>query len=168
VRFSGDFLLTLSKTLTKKQYLGLMYKPAKIFDNGGDLKGTWYVYFYYRTDTAAKFKRFRVTADINRIHTLPGRRAAAEVLQRLINHALENGYDPTAENAKETGLFTGTSLLQSIKDTFSVKQNSLKKISGKTYETHVKKFINWLTNEGMTGLQAQDFSPPMPPFISTT
>jgi integrase len=147
----------MGKNLGKKMTAPLLYKPAKIYSAGGDLKATWYVYFSWRINLNARFIRKRITGGINRFEQAETRMVAAEILQRLVNEALEGGYDP--EVLPETELHTNTNIIAAIKDVIQVKRGHIKKKSGSSYTSHANKFFAWLRLKGYENMQAPDFKP---------
>lgn len=138
-----------------------MYKPAKIFSGKGDMKASWYVHFSYRKDAASKFERFRFTGEINRIHTYEERMAAAKVLQKLINLALENGFDPYlhGEDELENEILESGTLSTTIQELLAIKKSALKDNSAGTYSTHINNFLTWATSKGLDSKAAGDFTP---------
>lgn len=147
-------LFHLYKNLDKRKYI--LYKPAKIYQAGGDLAQTWFVHFSHRANAADKFQRVKITGDINRIPDKETRLQAAKILQRLINDALDNGWIPgEVSTMATTSIFT---VAAAIEQQLKMKIKTLSKTTQISYSSRVNMFIEWLKAKSLDKLPVQDFT----------
>lgn len=77
--------------------LGQKYRPAELYDAGGDITKHWYVYYYFLDPITGKFERFKERFNINRQKTLEARRLWGEQAVKFMNRQLKGGYNPFEE-----------------------------------------------------------------------
>jgi integrase len=135
----------------------MLYKAAKIYNAGGNLSATWYVHFSFRVEMGSRFIRKRVTGDINRIPFYEERMEAAQVLQKIVNIALESGYDPNAP--MEDTLHKKKDIVSVINDIAQLKTPGLKKKSIQSYQNHINTFFHFLKLKGLEAINVTSFEP---------
>jgi site-specific recombinase XerD len=151
---SAALLFQLDKNLDKKFVL---YKPAKIYNAGGNLASTWFVHFSHRNSTNEKFKRVKLTGDINRLPDADKRIQAAKILQRLINDALANGWAPGNLNETMSNTINYT-VVGSLTEQLNIKIKSLSKATEISYKSRVNMFLQWLTDNNLHNISVKDFT----------
>lgn len=70
------------------------YKNLSAYDADGDLTKTWFVSYYFIDPNTGKYKRFRETGNVNRIHDVKQRKQELNMLLAARKHLLERGYSP--------------------------------------------------------------------------
>jgi integrase len=128
------------------------FKPAKLFDAGGDLSKRWFVYYSFRSPDTGKFQRFQHWVP-QKILTASGRRDKAHVMIRNINQKLRQGFNPFAHAEKKY-----TSISVALKEMISIKENSCRKRTSHTYNSMVNKFEQWLNKKNLDKLPVDDFN----------
>lgn len=100
-------------------------KTFALYDAGGDLTKRWFVYWFENG------KRHRAYGQINRLHTVEARRAAA--LELLANMRTEQHPTPSAE----------PTLAEVLTAAMAERMATMRKKSHCTYSSRVKEFLTW-------------------------
>ncbi len=154
-----EFIKNLDKNLDKKKTASLLYKPAKINSGGPQHKKGWFVFFYFRRSIEQKFKRFKITGDINRIKHFETRELAAIILQRTINEALDNAWNPFNDLTIAPSVPDYINIVVALNDAVKSKTATLRKRSAGSYKSVVKFFVEWLNKEQYQQLDINKISP---------
>jgi integrase len=158
-----DYINNLNKNSDKINTL--LYKPAKIYTGGKDGTRSWFVFFYFRLAITDKFKRFPITGDINRIKDDATRLLSAKILQKTINEALKDGWNPHHDHTNKIAGESGRSLTDyysvtaALEDTLKSVSKSKRPRTAATYASHLRMFIAWLTKENFHDLDINKISP---------
>lgn len=140
---AARFLENLDKKFDKRQG-GLLYKGAEIYNAGGNPEKTWFVYYYYRQTITDKFKRFRITGDVNRFADPKFRQTCIEILKATVNEALKDGFNPFNQQ-KGPQYSTVANLTDAINEALKAKMlTANKKRTGDSYKAAARDFIKWL------------------------
>lgn len=144
-----------------------------IYDGGGDLKKPWYIEFTMKNPKTGKLERQRIKKGINSIHSLKGRRAAAEKMKLHWTEKLKAGwspfnneknvYDDNLEyqtyiiNYRKTKSKNGTFRFFASKYIDAIK-NEVEKSTIVTYRSKLRLFDAWLQNEYMNDFDVSGIS----------
>ena len=148
----SGFFLKLDRNLDK---INLLYKPAKLYNGGGDLNKTWFVYYYTRNNSREPFTRTKITGDINRLLTVKDRQAAGEILVDIINYGLESGL----HNQKPSRINYSINAIDCIQENTKSKIATLRHRSAQTYSSRVNLFCDWLRAKRLERLYITDINP---------
>lgn len=129
---------------TKKN---IKYKEAKLHD-----KGKWFVYYSFRDEGQANFKRFKVYAGINKIQDEQERREFGASLVQAINYSLSKGFNPNkdigAPSKTEVSLINGINYFKQ-----NLYERGLRKRTVQSYESVIRSMY-----EGMKGVLLKDIN----------
>lgn len=141
---------TVSVNVSEKKY-----KAAKLFHANKDLSKAWYVYFYVRhpewTPTCRidingnkieKFQRFRVKAQINRIHSVKGRLRAGRILKNAVNDLLQSGWSPFIVSDLSGTKWERTDT--ALREVIRLKKNTVERRTHQAHISVIGRFIDWL------------------------
>ncbi|HYV94981.1 MAG TPA: site-specific integrase [Chitinophagales bacterium] len=76
-----------------------LYKNVLIADRGGDLNQIWYIHYHFQIPGTLRYKRFRVTGNINRLKTKRERQEGARLVRAEMEQMLREGYNPFSDKA---------------------------------------------------------------------
>lgn len=127
------------------------YTTPKLFNNKGDIKKDWYVYFYYTDNLSGKKKQFRYKAGINRLKSKRKREELAISMCEALVIKLENGWNPITDKTEEA---KSSLLLDALDEVLARKESYLTKSSLKSYFFRTRLFKEWLVKAGYSHLYA--------------
>jgi len=128
------------------------FKPAKLYDAGGDITQRWFIFYYFRSPETGKFRRFRDWVP-SKILTGSGRRDKAHKMIMAINRRLNQGFNPFAHLEKK---YNQLSLAMEYVE--SIKVNSCRKRTHHTYSSFIKIFNDWLEYKKYSSLTVDEFN----------
>lgn len=125
----------------------IKYKPAKLHDKGKK----WFVWYSYRAEGQATFKRYKIYAGINQIKNEKEKREHADTIITAINAMLLKGFDPTQELTtpkKEVSLIQGINYFKQ-----NLYDRGLRKRTIQSYESVIR-----MMYEGLKGILLNDIN----------
>jgi integrase len=128
------------------------FKPAKLFDAGGDLAQRWFIFYYFRSPETGKFCRFRISISTT-IITSTARRDKAHAMIKSINKKLLQGYNPYVHLDKKYKLLSA-----GLTYVLTLKETTCRIRSYHTYCSFVKQFNEWLVLKKMSSISVDDFN----------
>lgn len=135
----------------------MLYKPANIYDSGGDISKVWFVYFSTRPTLEGIFTRQKVYGNLQTIKDKRQRREMAELLKKTINDALKEGRlleVPTKVDEEKNRYHY---LLGALAEVMKKKVAGLRPESKRTYENHLKLFADWCKKRKIESLPLSMF-----------
>lgn len=124
------------------------YSAVKVYDANGDMSARWYVYFSFRNPKTGKLERQpSIDTAVNTYKTLRGRTTAIRRLQKAIEKALENGYNPY-EEIEETTI----SLSAAFKTIDQYALKNFKESSYTEFKSRIGQFENWLKERNIENI----------------
>lgn len=132
----------------------LPYKPAKLYDYGGDLSKRWRVDYYYTHPETGKFHPFRKWVPI--LHTKKARRLKAKEIIQEINDKLDDGFNPFESEIKPF-----TKLTEAMASIVEFKENTQKKNASRNYKSRVNQLVEWLKEKNIASIKVGDFNKAM-------
>lgn len=136
------------KSLTKSTN----FKPAKVYDAGGDLTKQWFVYYSFLDPSTGKFRRFKILRDINSFNLKGERSDRARLICVAVNELLEEGYNPF----KEFGSGNDFSVSACVDIFLEKAESSLKFNSYKRFKYELDRFKNWLSDNNLSELNISE------------
>jgi integrase len=136
------------------------YKLARLMDHDDDLTKRWWVDYYAWSEAKEKLvrKRVEVTGP-----TLKLRQEKAAAIIREVNQKLKKGFivseGPVDEPVPIAKVESATNIEAAIALYLSVKGNTLKKNSSKTYKSALNRFKTYLKENNLLRLKIEKFTP---------
>lgn len=123
----------------------------------GDLKKSWYVYFYYTDLKTGQKQLCRYKFGINRLKTAKERERESKGVEAALLCKLNDGWNPITENFDEDYKQQDITVIDALNEILSIKKSFLTSRSNKTYTDQINLFIKWLKISKYSHLYIQNF-----------
>lgn len=133
------------------------YQPAELY---APAKGTWRIEWYNLHPHTKQLQRIQKTFDINRIKDLDERARVAKGHVELVNAALRTGYNYWIHTVglkpeSDPDTLTVKALIDKV---VAIRKIGLKKRSVESYNSYANVFVEWLTENELHKLPAEEFT----------
>ena len=149
--------------------MSLLFKPARLFDGGGDLNKYWFVHYSYCDPVTNKFKRFKLFGKLNQLHQRKDRLKEAHSLINAINEKLTSGFSPFLNIETYTDNFlphkqkdkekkTDYSIRYYLNKYLAIRAPRLRSKTKDTYTSKLRIFSNYLSEFKLDKIPLYKFS----------
>ena len=142
-----DFEHELKHTVKVKK----KFSEPKIYDANGDLSKRWYVYFSYRKLNNGSLERFPNNIYAPKHYNKKERIIWLKTIQRNLSLLLNDGfnpYDPENKYNFDNDESQNKSISEAFIFALNIKKSTLAEVSYKGLEGRIKRFENWLNDNG--------------------
>lgn len=141
-----------------------MARSAKLYTCGNDLSKQWFVHFQYRNPETGKMQRVKVSEGFAQYKTIEERITYGNRLIEIINLKVKDGWNPFCKEGVYYRLVEDAQVYQSNLLSFHVEnallncEADLRPKSFQSYSSHIKGFLQWLTDCKLDMLLVSQFT----------
>lgn len=125
------------------------YTTPKIYNAGGDMSKRWYVYYYFRNPETQRLQlQNPIFNGVNYIKDKKERISAINNLRDIVEHILEDGFDPYASELPQQ-MKTNHYLEECVLFAFDYWQKTISENALRDYKSRINRFKTWSYQNGL-------------------
>lgn len=134
------------------------YTSPRLYHSNFDLSKKWFVAFRFTDIQHNITKQFQYRGDINKHQSKAKRLEEARALIQALSEMLESGFNPLSNTIHEPKKTNTQNLIYILNYHNSIRENTIKPESSRTYKDVTKVFSHWLKSVSMEKIMPDQFS----------